>query len=107
MASKSAEITEEEVAMLTVEIATEQPAGIASYARLRQEIPARYNLSVADLQQSVTRPNESMWEQKIRNIKSHFEAGGNFIYEGYLEHVSRIGYRVTDAGRKLLKPHAA
>ncbi len=107
MASKSGEITEEEVAMLTVEIAAEQPSGIASYARLRREIPARSNLSAADLQRSVTRPNESMWEQKIRNIKSHFETPGNFIYEGYLEHVPRVGYRVTEAGRKLLKRHAA
>ncbi len=107
MASKSGEITEEEVAMLTVEIAAEQATGIASFARLRREIPTRYDLSAADLQQSVTRPNEAMWEQKMRNIKSHFEAEGNFIYEGYLEHVPRVGYRVTDAGRKLLKRHAA
>ena len=89
MASKSGEITEEEVAMLTVEIAAEQPDGIASFARLRREVPGRYNLSAADLQRSVTRPNEAMWEQKIRNIKTHFETPGNFIYEGYLEHVPK------------------
>ena len=107
MASKIGEITEREVAILTVEIAAEQPTGIATYRRLRQEIPLRYNLSAADLEQSVTRPNESMWEQKIRNIKSHFEAEGNFIYEGYLEHVPGVGYRVTNNGRMLLERHAA
>jgi hypothetical protein len=107
MASKAGEITEEEVAMLTVQIASEQPNGVASFGRLRREIPNRYDLSAADLQQSVTRPNEAMWEQKMRNIKSHYEAEGNFIYEGYLEHVPRIGYRVTDAGRRLLRRHAA
>jgi hypothetical protein len=48
-----------------------------------------------------------MWEQKVRNIKSHSEAPGNFICEGYLEHVPDVGHRVTEAGKKLAKPHAA
>jgi len=107
MASKPEEITEEEVATLTVRIAAEQPDGVATFDQLRQEVPRRYNLSAVDRAQSLTRPNESMWEQKIRNIKSHFEAPGNFIYEGYLEHVPDVGYRVTEAGKKLAKRHAA
>jgi len=107
MASKLGEITEDEVALIAVEVAAERHDGIASYSRLRAEVPRRYRLSAADLQQSVTRPNEAIWEQKIRNIKSHYEAPGNFIFEGYLEHVPRVGYRVTDQGRKLLKRHAA
>jgi hypothetical protein len=107
MPSKHGEITEEEVALLTVEIAAEQHDGIASFSRIRREVPRRYKLSAADLLQSQTRPNEVMWEQKIRNIKSHHEAEGNFIYEDYLEHVPGQGYRVTDKGRKLLKRQAA
>jgi hypothetical protein len=107
MASKLGEIIEEEVAMLTIEIAAEQHNGVATFSRIRREVPRRYNLSATDLQQSQTRPNESMWEQKIRNIKSHYEAEGNFICEGYLEHVPGVGYRVTDRGKKLLKRHAA
>ncbi len=107
MGSKTAEITEEEIARLTVEIAAEQFNGVATFSQLRQEIPRRYNLSAADLQQSVTRPNEAMWEQKMRNIQSHHDAEGNFIYEGYLEHVPGVGYRVTDRGKKLIKHHAA
>jgi hypothetical protein len=107
MASKLGEITEEEVARLTVEIAAEQHNGIASFSRLRREIPHRYNLSAADLTQSVTRPNEAMWEQKMRNIKSHYDVPGNFIYEGYLEHVPGVGYRVTVQGKKLIKHQAA
>jgi hypothetical protein len=107
MPIKSGEITEEEVAMLTVEIAAEQPDGIATFDQLRREIPHRYNLSAADRAQSWTRPNEAMWEQKVRNIKSHFEAPGNYISEGYLEHVRDVGYRVTEAGKKLVKSHVA
>lgn len=107
MASITSDITEEEVAILTVEIAAEQADGISSFDRLRKEIPRRHSLSAADLQQSMTRPNEAMWEQKIRNIKSHYGAQGNFIYEGYLEHIPRVGYRVTELGRKLLRRYAA
>ncbi len=107
MPSKAGEITEEEVARIVVEIAAEQSNGIASFNRIRKELPQRYRLSADDLIWSVTRPHERMWEQKIRNIKSHYEAQGNFIYEGYLEHVPRVGYRVTAQGRNLIKRHAA
>ena len=103
MASKAGEITEEEVALIVVQIAAERRDGIASFDLIREEVPKRYRLSAADLAQSVTRPNEAMWEQKIRNIKSHFEVQGNFIYEGYLEHVPGVGYR----GRKLARRYAA
>jgi hypothetical protein len=107
MASKPGEITEEEVALIAVQIGAEQSDGIASYSMLRREVPKRYRLSGEDLAQSVTRPNEAMWEQKIRNIKSHFKASGNFIYDGYLEHVPRVGYRVTARGLRLAQRYAA
>ncbi len=107
MASKAGEITEEEVALIAVQIGDERKDGIASYDQLREEVPKRHNLSGADLIWSTTRPREQMWEQKIRNIKSHFEVQGNFIYEGYLEHVPGVGYRVTDRGRRLAQRYAA
>jgi hypothetical protein len=107
MPSKAGEITEEEVARIVVEIAAEQSDGIASFNRIRRELPRHYRLSADDLLGSVTRRGEAMWEQKIRNIKSHYEAQGNFIYEGYLEHVPRVGYRVTRRGRNLIERHAA
>jgi hypothetical protein len=107
MASKPGEITEEEVAIIVVQIASQQPNSIASYERIRQELPRRYKLTAADLAVSATRPNEAVWEQKIRNIKSHFGSPGNFIYEGYLDHVPGVGYRVTDRGRKIAQRYAA
>ena len=107
MASKQGEITEEAVAIVVVQIASEQSNGIASYDRIRQELPGRYRLSASDVTQSVTRSNEAAWEQKIRNIKSHSQSPGNFIYEGYLEHVPGIGYRVTDRGRRFAQRYAA
>lgn len=107
MGSKVGEITEDEVALIAVTIGTERLDGIASYAELRKEVPRRHRLSAMDTLQSVKRPREEMWEQKMRNIKSHHKSEGNFIYEGYLTHVPRVGYKVTDAGRRLVRRYAA
>jgi hypothetical protein len=106
MASKSGEITEEEVALIAVQIGAERKDGIVSYDDLREEVPRRHNLSPADLIRSITRRRERMWEQKIRNIKSHFGVPGNYIHDGYLEHVPRVGYRVSAAGRRLAERFA-
>ena len=59
-------------------------------------------LSAADLARSKTRPTEAMWEQQIRNIRSHHKSPGNFIYEGFLESV-KGGLRLTEAGRLRLE----
>jgi hypothetical protein len=107
MASKPGEITEEEVALIAVQVGAERSDGIVSYDDLREEVPRRYNLSASDLMQSVTRPSECVWEQKIRNIKSHCESPGNYIHEGYLEHVPSVGYRITARGRGLAQRYAA
>lgn len=107
MASRPGAITEEEVAFIVVQVAAERGDGIASFDCIRAEIPKRYRLSSVDLTQSLTRRNEAIWEQKIRNIKSHYKSPGNYIHDGYLEHVPGIGYCVTDRGLKLMLRHAA
>jgi len=107
MVSKIGEITEDEVALIAVAVGMGHPYGIASYSALRKEVPKHHRLSALDLVQSVKRPREKMWEQKIRNIQSHHKSEGNFIYEGYLTHIPRVGYKVTDKGRKLMARHAA
>jgi hypothetical protein len=99
-----ARVTENEVAFAIVQIAKTQPNGVVTFHRCRKEIPDHLNLSVADRAGSKTRPNEEMWEQQIRNIQSHHNAPGNYINEGYLEHVPKVGYRVTDAGRRRSHP---
>ncbi len=107
MASRPGEITEEEVAFIVVQIAAERRDSIASFNCIRVEIPKRYRLSRADLAQSATRQNEAIWEQKIRNIKSHDKSPGNYIHDGYLEHVRGVGYRVADRALRLAQRHAA
>lgn len=107
MASNVAKISERELSEVVCHIASTCADGIATFDLIRKEAPLYMALSKNDLAQSTTRPNEKMWEQIIRNIKSHYKAPGNYIYEGYLEHVPRVGYRVTSMGRKLVRRLAA
>jgi hypothetical protein len=60
-------------------------------------------LTAEDQQQSGTRPNEEMWEQRVRNLKSHSTTPGNVIAEGFVEHVGKGRYRLTEAGWTHLK----
>jgi hypothetical protein len=100
-------VTEDEIAFAVVQIAAMRSDGIATFDRIRNEIPKLVKLRTDDTAQSLTRPNEAMWEQKVRNIKSHYKSEGNFIHDGYLTHVPRIGYRVTPRGLKLAHRRAA
>lgn len=100
MARSPNRVTENEVALAACQVAAAQQSGVASFARLKREIPNHLRLSAADQVQSLTRPNEEMWEQLIRNIKSHSGVPGNYINDGYLEHVPKVGYRVTPAGKR-------
>lgn len=99
--------TENDIAFAACQIAALSSTGIATFYRLKKELPNYVRLSNGDRSQSVTRPNEELWEQLIRNIKSHSNASGNYIHEGYLVHVPRVGYQVTVAGRQLVQRGAA
>src|SRR5260370_18195939 len=103
MARSPNRVAENQVALAVCQVATGQQSGVATFSRLKREIPNHLRLSAADQVQSTTRPNEEMWEQQIRNIKSHSDQPGNYIYEGYLEHVPKMGYRVTHAAD--VNPH--
>jgi len=95
--------SEAKTALGVLRIADAQPSGVASFRRLYDEIPNVVKLSASDMEESDTRPGEPMWHQIVRNIQSHHAAEGNYIAEGYLEHVPRVGYRITYAGRRLLR----
>ena len=80
-----------------------QPDGEATVRTLIRHVPAYVNLTVDDQQPSDTRPNEEMWEQRVRNLKSHDKTPGNVIAEGFVEHVGRGRYRLIEAGWLRLK----
>lgn len=94
---------EHTIAHAILQIADQQPNGIASYDLIREKLPDIVSLTQDDLAISETRPNESMWHQIMRNIQSHHDQPENYIYEGYLKHVSKTGYRITPKGKNLLK----
>lgn len=68
--------------------------GLCTFKRAYREIPLHVPLSAANLAPSVTRPGEPMWHQLVRNIRSHHNNPGNYIHDGHLRHVPRVGYRL-------------
>jgi hypothetical protein len=91
------------IAFGILQITATQPNGVATSHRLRKEIPNYIALSSSDQLPSATRNGEPMWHQIVRNVKSHYAAEGNYICEGYLTHVPRVGYAITALGTKYLK----
>jgi len=79
-----ARITESEIADIVVEILEDSPTGEATIAELVAEVPNRVALSPEDLGPSPTRPGEALWEQQVRNIRSHHASPGNAIHDGKL-----------------------
>jgi tyrosyl-tRNA synthetase len=95
--------TEHDIALAVLRVAFAQPHHVASFQTLYDEIPNQVPLSDVDRRVSLTRPNEELWHQLVRNIQSHHSADGNFIHEGWLEHIKGVGYRATDRGISYLK----
>lgn len=95
-----ARITEGEIANIIVEILKDAPGNQATIAELISEIPDRVRLSADDLEPSLTRPGEAIWEQQVRNITSHKASPGNAIHDGWLTSIPgglKLGRRAAAA----------
>lgn len=92
--------SEYDIADAVLKVAAQSSNGIAPFKRLYEEVPKMVKLTEDDWQPSETRNGEPMWHQIVRNIQSHHEAEGNAVYEGWLTHVPRVGYKITDKGRQ-------
>ena len=90
--------SEAEIAIAVLRVLATRPNGEATFAALRLEVPKHIQLTAEDQRQSTTRPNEEMWEQRLRNITSHKASPGNVIHEGYAEEIPG-GLRLTPPGR--------
>jgi hypothetical protein len=77
-------VTEDEVAKAVEAVLKSRTSGRATIKELVAEIPNHLTLSTEDMKQSDTRPNETIWEQQVRNITSHKKSPGNAVYEGKL-----------------------
>jgi hypothetical protein len=94
-----AKTTERVLGLGVMRVLAEQPNGEATVRTLIRRVPNFVRLTDEDRETSETRPPEEMWEQRVRNLKSHDTTAGNVIGEGFVEHVGRGRYRLTAAGR--------
>jgi hypothetical protein len=69
-------ITEEEVADVVLQILASRPNGRATVRMLRNSLANYLTLSDEDRTDSDTRTNEEIWEQQVRNLKSHKKTVG-------------------------------
>lgn len=95
--------SEPALGLAVMQVLSTQANGEATVRILIRNVPSYIKLTAEDLKQSDTRPNEAMWEQRVRNLKSHDKAEGNVLCEGLVEHVGRGRYRLTQAGWRHLK----
>jgi hypothetical protein len=93
--------------MAVLKILADRPEGEATVEVLKSELPKHIALSVDDQEGSTTRTNEEMWEQQVRNLKSHDKTSGNVFNDGFVEAVARGIWRITPAGRAFIRATAS
>jgi hypothetical protein len=93
-------ITEHEIGLAVLHILAAQPNGRATVRKLKREVPSYVRLSAQDQVDSLTRDHEELWEQQVRNLKSHSETPGNIFHDGYVIQVARGIWEITNAGRR-------
>ncbi len=94
-----ARITESQLGNAVLTILVGRPGGEATVEVLKAELPKHLTLSADDQTGSVTRTNEEIWEQQVRNLKSHDKSAGNIFREGYVKVIERGVWQITPAGR--------
>lgn len=99
--SNDGRITEDEISSGLLSALASQPGQQASIGVLIAEIPQFVRLSSEDRALSLTRENEELWEQQLRNVINHRETAGNVIAEGYVTYAEDMMV-LTDAGRGYL-----
>jgi hypothetical protein len=103
MGKRVAGASEYDLALGVLEYLSTLPDGTASIDQIVKAVPNHVALMADDHIPSGTRPNEEIWEQRVRNIVSHHASPANFINLGYLENPAKGQLRITDAGRDYLK----
>ena len=99
MPSKIGRATEREMSIAVLKIAATKPGRYVTLDELRIEIPNYVELTPGDMEYSLTRPGERLWEQLLRNIQSHHANRTSFIRLGLLDHIPGgafvLGYLIT------------
>jgi len=89
---------EAQMAPVVLKVLDSSPTGVMSIDSIISKVPDFTGLTEGDLQPSKTREGEALWEQIVRNIRSHSKDAGNYIHEGYISEVDG-GLKITSAGR--------
>lgn len=98
-----AKTSEPAFGLAVMQVLAGKPNGETNVQSLIRGVPGVLKLTAQDTEPSLTRPNEQVWEQRVRNLKSHDGTPGNVIAEGFVAHVGRGRYALTTAGWSHLK----
>src|SRR5256885_357648 len=98
MEGAMAKTSEPVLGLAVMRVLATQPNGEATVRTLIRRVPEYVALTDEDREASPTRLGEEMWEQRVRNLKSHDTTPGNVIGEGFVVRVRRGRYGLTKAG---------
>lgn len=93
-----AKTSETALGLAVMRVLASRSSGEATVRTLIKYVPQFVNLTEEDREESTKRPGEEMWEQRVRNLKSHDKTPGNVIGEGFVDRPRRGTYRLTEAG---------
>jgi hypothetical protein len=99
MSSKPNRVTERDVGIAVLKILANCLDGQSTVKHLREQTPDTIYLTDDDKEVSLTRDNEELWEQQVRNLKCHAGNNGNAFSLNYIETVTRGVWRITQKGR--------
>lgn len=91
------------MAIAVMRIIRDMQEECADLDQLRDRITETVDLTDDDWEPSDSIPTQPKWHQILRNINSNRFHVGNFIYEGYLEHLDGGGYCITEKGEQFLR----
>lgn len=95
-------LREAEARILALKIAAECADNAASTEYIKMRVPELVPLTEKDLEQSVSRPREKLWQQIVGNVISHKPGNRSIFTKGLAERTSN-GLRVTKMGMSYLK----
>ena len=84
-----------------------EPNETGTIRTMVKRVPNFLTLTDEDQTPSGKRVGEKMWEQRVRNLKSHDKTPGNVIAEGYVKRIARGRYRLTETGRAKVQSESA
>src|SRR4051812_29424074 len=96
-------IAEHDVGIGVLNVLAAQPYGRATVQKIKREMPNHVALSAQDQAPSLTRRGEELWEQQVRNLKSHSNTPGNIFRDGYVRQIARGLWEITGPGRRRLR----